>query len=112
MPMAPPRLRIRLNRPEAYRSSAPSKPVKAMVTLGTMHSISENPRISWGTSRAPKPQSGVMNELSHWLRANSVRPAAMVMRASSFCDRRAAIGTLASWAIPVTTTVMPICRLS
>ena len=49
MPIAPPRLRIRLNSPEADRSSGPWKAESAIPTLGTMHSITNSPRASCGT---------------------------------------------------------------
>ncbi len=111
MPIAPPRLRIRLNRPDAARNSAIANPLSARVTLGTMQSITENPRINCGSSSALNPHSGVMADVIHMLSANRHRPGAIISRGSIRCDRRAATIVPSTCEIPVTNTVVPMSRL-
>ncbi len=59
-PTAPPRLRVRLKRPEAFFSWSGGSVPSDRLLIGTMHSISEQPRRICGTSSSLKSQSVVM----------------------------------------------------
>ena len=56
-PMAPPRLRARLNRPEAFFSSSGGNVPSARLVIGTMQNIRPKPRRIWGTKISQKSQS-------------------------------------------------------
>ena len=56
-PTAPPRLRIRLKRPDAFLIFCGGMVPSARLLIGTMHSISEKPRKIWGHSSSQKSQS-------------------------------------------------------
>ena len=61
-PTAPPRLRVRLNRPEAFLILCGGIVPSARLLIGTMHSISPTPRKICGNSSSQKSQSSVMYE--------------------------------------------------
>src|ERR1700733_14353694 len=67
MPMAPPRLRIRLNRPEASFSRSGGRPPRVSVTTGATANIWEKPRNACGSSNSRQPQSCVIGAKFHML---------------------------------------------
>ena len=93
------------------RSSGGTKPVSAMPTLGTMHSITEKPRTSCGRRSCANPHSGPIADIIHRLVANRISPGVITSRGSTVCDSRAAISVPRSCPPPVTNTVSPMSRL-
>jgi len=61
-PTAPPRLRVRLNRPEAFLIFCGDIVPSERLLIGTMHSMRPQPRNTCGSSSSQKSQSTVIIE--------------------------------------------------
>ena len=107
-PTAPPRLRVRLKRPDAFFIFCGGIVPSARLLIGTMHSINEKPRNIWGTSSSQKSQSDVMFEASHVPTEKPTNPTAIIRRGSSTVDNRPEIGAITNMQTPVTNIVSPI----
>ncbi len=107
-PMAPPRLRVRLKRPEAFLILLGGIVPSARLLMGTMHSIKEKPRNICGTISSQKSQSDVMREASQVPTAKPKNPTAIIRRGSTLVIRRPEIGAMMNIQTPVTNIVSPI----
>ena len=74
MPIAPPRLRIRLNRPEASLSRSGARPPSVSVTVGATANCWAKPRNACGSSSSRQPQSWVIGVKRHMLSAKQAKP--------------------------------------
>ena len=109
MPIAPPRLRIRLNSPDAclsrFGASAPSD----SVTVGGTASCWPMPRSACGSSSSRADQSCVIGRYSIIDTANSASPAIRIQRRSKRLASVAYSGMDRIWNTPVENTARPIC---
>ncbi|MNP27415.1 hypothetical protein D3C76_1203250 [compost metagenome] len=108
MPMAPPRLRIRLNNPEACLSRAGARPPRVKVTAGGTASCWAIPRRACGSINSLAPQSWVIGLKSHIDKANRPRPDIMIQRRSTRLARKAYSGIAMIWNTPVEKTARPM----
>ena len=91
-PTAPPRLRVRLKRPEAFLIFCGGMVPSARLLIGTMDSISQTPRKICGHRSSQKSQSTVTNEACQVPMAKPTKPVAIIMRGSTRVISRPAIG--------------------
>ena len=81
-----------------------------MLLIGIMHSISEQPRRTWGSSNSQKSQSLVSPVTIQVPAAKPVKPIPIRMRGSTLPENRPAMGAVANMHKPETNIVSPICR--
>src|SRR5262249_40690580 len=91
-PMAPPRLRIRLNRPEAFFTRSGARVPSAVLVTGTIAKISPSPRKICGHSSSQKSQSRVSHVICQVPMANSTKPPISMKRGSNLWLNCPAIG--------------------
>ena len=108
-PTAPPKLRVRLNSPDAFFSLWGGTVPRATLLIGTIAVISEKPRRTCGTSNSQKSQSAVIFEACQVPIAKPVKPIAMRIRGSTLPMRRPTMGAATNMQSPDTNMVSPIC---
>ncbi len=82
MPIAPPRLRIRLNSPEANFSRSGGITPSVSVTVGATANCCEKPRNACGISNSRQPQSCVIGVKFHMLKVKHASPNSISQRRS------------------------------
>ncbi len=88
MPIAPPRLRIRLNRPDAsFRRSGARLPSPSVIA-GATANCCEKPRSAWGSSSSRQPQSWVIGAKNHRLSVKQAKPNIISQRRSTRFARK------------------------
>ena len=110
MPIAPPRLRIKLNKPLALGIWVTGKCPSASRVGGNKQNMIAAPRTTWGQNIASKSVSGVALALIAKPIANRRKPAADSTRASIRRSRRTAMGAATSCAAPVTSMISPMAK--
>ena len=108
-PTAPPRLRVRLKRPDAFLTCCGGKVPSAALVIGTMHSMSEAPRRICGINSSSNAQSLVTNDACQVPKAKPTRPVAIITRGSILVDSLPTMGADRNIAMPVKNIVSPIC---
>ena len=88
MPIAPPRLRIRLNRPEANFSRSGGITPRVSVTVGATANCWEKPRNACGINSSRQPQSWVIGVKFHMLKVKQARPNSISQRKSILRARK------------------------
>jgi len=104
-PIAPPRLRIRLYRPDAFLTWAGGRRPSAIWLTGSMMNIIENPRSACGPNNSQNEDCDVKCPIQASEEPKAINPKHSILRRSSRRDSAPTIGAEHSMTAPVTNMV-------
>ena len=107
-PTAPPRLRVRLNSPDAFFSRSGASVPSEMLVIGTIANIMPKPRSTCGRNSCQNSQSLVSQVICQLLSATTAKPNASISRASIRVISRPTSGAVRNMVAPEMNRVWPI----